>query len=244
MLNKSRIHVPRSTHPDADNFSLLSHTKPRVGAGVRVPHSSSASSSSFNVFKSSTMRNKARLHLALYALPKYPDTYHYALLVRPKDIAATSALSGVLTATKYHVKSTIRTNADGVVSHPCIYETYHIHDLADEPLILASIVIGKVSVSHDRIGEIMRSAPIYQDDDSSGQGAKFNDVEWVRLAIEELRQTGAVSDDGLPWETVFERSMNYMRRKQADGRWEAGWKGGDPKAVATFDLMTGKDVLF
>ena len=190
------------------------------------------------------MRNKVRLHLALYALPKYPDTYHYALLLRPKDIAATLALSGTLSASKYHVKTTIRTNADGIVSHPWIYETYSIHDLADEPLLLASIVIGKISVSQDRIGEILSRVPIYQDDGSSGRGAKFNDMEWVRLAIEALRQADAVSDDGLTWENVFEESLNYMRRKQAEGRWEVGWKGGDPDAVATFDLLTGKDVLF
>lgn len=190
------------------------------------------------------MRNKARLHLALYALPKYPDAYHYALLVRPKDIAATLALSGILTAYKHHVKTTIRTNADGVVSHPLIYETYHIRDLADEPLLLASIAVGKLSVSQDRVGEILRRVPVYQDDGSLGKGAKFNDMEWVRLAIQALREADAVSDDGITWETMFEESMNYMRRKQAEGRWEVGWKGGNPEAVATFDLLTGRDVLF
>lgn len=190
------------------------------------------------------MRNKARLHLALYALPKNPDTYHYALLSRPKDIAATSALSGALVANKYHIKTTIRTNADGVVSHPWVYETYHIHDIADEQFLLASIVVGKLSVSVERVGEILRQVPIYQDNGSSSRGSKFNDTEWVRLAIEALRQAGAVSDDGLTWEDMFEKSLNYMRRKQADGRWEVGWKGGDPEAVATFDLLTGRDVIF
>ena len=191
------------------------------------------------------MRNKARLHLALYAIPKYPHTYHYALLVRAKDIAATTALSGCLTATKYHVKTTIRTNADGVVSKPWIYESYHIHDLADEPLLLASIVIGKTSVSNDRVAELLNRVPVYQDDASSGaRGAKFNDVEWVRLAVEALRKGDALSDDGLAWEAVFEGSLDYMRRKQAEGRWEVGWKGGNVDAVPTFDMLTGKDVLF
>ena len=191
------------------------------------------------------MRNKARLHLALYAIPKYPDTYHYALLVRPKDIAATLALSGILHASKYHVKTTFRTNANGVVSQPWIYETSHVHDLTDEPLLLASIVIGKMSVSQDRIGEILSRVPIYQDDGSSdARGSKFNDMEWVRLALEALRQADAVSNDGLTWEAIFEESLNYMRRKQAEGRWEVNWKGGNPEAVATFDLLTGKDILF
>ena len=77
-----------------------------------------------------------------------------------------------------------------------------------------------------------------------GRGAKFNDVEWTRLAFEALKQAGVLADDGLGWEKVFEGSMNYMRRKQAEGRWESGWKGGNPEAVATFDMMTGRDVLF
>ena len=238
MPNKLRMHIPRSTDPEIDKYSLISEPKSRTGPGF------SRSSSSFKAFKSPAMRNKARLHLALYALPKYPDTYHYALLLRPKDIAATLALSGILTASKYHVKTTIRTNSDGVVSHPWIYETCHIPDLADEPLLLASIVVGKISVSQDRIGEILSRVPIYHDDGSSGRGVKFNDMEWVRLAIEALRQADAVSDDGLTWEAIFEESLNYMRRKQAEGRWEVGWKGGNPEAVATFDLLTGKDVLF
>lgn len=237
MQKKSRMHIPRSSNPETDNYSLIAEPRPHTGTA-------SSQSSSFKAFNSPTMRNKARLHLALYAIPRSPDTYHYALLVRPKDIAATQALSGVLTASKYHIKTTHRTNADGVVSQPWIYESYYIHDLADESLLLASIVIGKLSVSLGRIDEILRNVPIYKDDDSSGNGAKFNDVEWVRLAIEALRQAGAVSDDGLTWEAVFEQSLNYMRRKQAEGRWEVGWKGGNPETVATFDLLTGRDILF
>ena len=78
-----------------------------------------------------------------------------------------------------------------------------------------------------------------------GVAGKFNDVEWVRLALEALKTAGAVPDDGIGgWEKVFEGSLNYMRRKQAEGRWESGWKGGNPEAVPTFDMLTGKDVLF
>lgn len=54
----------------------------------------------------------------------------------------------------------------------------------------------------------------------------------------------AVKDDGWEWERVFETSLDYMRRKRAEGRWEVGWKGGNGEAVATFDLLTGRDVLF
>ena len=195
------------------------------------------------------MRNKARLHLALYAVPKQPDTFHYALLVRPKDIAATLALSGPLTATKHHVKATIRTNADGAVSYPYFYESYHIHDLTEEqPLLLATVVVGKLSVSQDRVGEIVRRVPILNNDEVGGAGgrgaAKFNDVEWVRLAFQALIQAGALADDGLGWDKVFEGSLDYMRRKQAEGRWEVGWKGGNPEVVPTYDMLTGKDVLF
>ena len=75
-------------------------------------------------------------------------------------------------------------------------------------------------------------------------GHKFSDVEWVRAGIEALRAADAVKGDGLGWEAVFERSLDYMQRKRAEGRWEVGWKGGNPEAVATYDLLTGRDVLF
>ena len=89
--------------------------------------------------------------------------------------------------------------------------------------------------------------PILNTDDTGGgvgRGAKFNDVEWTRLAFEALIHAGALADDGLGWERVFEGSLEYMRRKQVEGRWESGWKGGNPDAVATYDLMMRKDVLF
>ena len=33
-----------------------------------------------------------------------------------------------------------------------------------------------------------------------------------------------------------------MRRKKQEGRWEAGWKGR-PEDVATFDMLTGEEVV-
>ncbi len=86
--------------------------------------------------------------------------------------------------------------------------------------------------------------PISNDNGQASGGNKFTDVEWVRLGIEALKQADALADDGLEWEKIFEGSLEYMRRKKAEGRWESGWKGGNQEAVATFDLLTGKDVLF
>lgn len=87
--------------------------------------------------------------------------------------------------------------------------------------------------------------PVLGDDANEGaRGAKFNDVEWVRLAVETLRREGALSDEGLTWEDILKGSLNYMRRKEAEGRFEVGWKGGSVDAVPTFDLLTDKDVLF
>ena len=216
MPKTSRMHIPRPSDLDnTDKYSLISSSDPSSNTisqpGPSFPR---PSTSSFNLFmKSPAMRNKARLHLALYALPQHPDTFHYALLVRPKDIAATLALSGPLTATKYHVRTTIHTNAHGAVSNPYFYESYYIHDLAEEqPLLLATLVVGKLSVSQDRVGEIVRRVPILNNDDAGGAGGrgagKFNDVEWVRLAFQALIQAGALADDGLGWDKVFEGSLD------------------------------------
>lgn len=239
MRNKSPLQLPRSNSPQMDKLALLNESRSK---GRTKPDSSASALS--KGLKFAAMRNKARLHLALYARPNYPDTYHYALLVRPKDIAATIALSAELTANKYHVKNTLRINADGIVSQPWIYETTYIPDLAGEPRLLATLVIGKVLVPIEDVGHITQNVPVYQVDDPSGRGEKFNCVEWVRLAIEELRWKDAISDNGLAWEIIHEELLNFMRRKKRDRRWEVGWKGGVPEAVATFDLLTGKDLVF
>ncbi|KAL9138734.1 MAG: hypothetical protein Q9175_000089 [Cornicularia normoerica] len=181
------------------------------------------------------MRNKPRLHLALYARPKYPDTYHYALLLRPKSSNAPAAL-------KFHVHNKLQ-KTDDIVSQPWLYETIDIPDISLEPRLLACMVIEKILVPLGRINQILRDVTIHQVDDPSGQGKAFDCVKWVQLAIPALRRADAVSNNGFTWDGIREEALRYMRRKRQERRWEVGWKGGRQEDVATFDMLTGEEVV-
>ncbi|KAK6829009.1 hypothetical protein RU639_003332 [Aspergillus parasiticus] len=107
-----------------------------------------------------SQRNKPRLLLALYARPKYPESYHYALLITPKITAAQNAKS--LRATKYHVKNTVE-NIKDRISQPWRFERAVIDDINLEPWLLACVVIGKV-VSQEQVERVFGETPVYQVD--------------------------------------------------------------------------------
>ena len=181
------------------------------------------------------MRNKPRLHLALYARPKYPDTYHYSLLIRPKPSNAPAAL-------KFHVHNKLQ-KADDIISQPWLYETIDILDISLEPRLLACIAIEKILVPLGRVNQILREVPIPQIDNSSELGQDFDCAEWVQLAILALRRADAVSNNGFTWDGIREEAFRYMRRKKQEKRWEVGWKGGRQEDVATFDMLTGEEIV-
>jgi hypothetical protein len=66
-------------------------------------------------------RNKPRLQLALYARPKHPETYHYALFVAPK-----SAEGPIM---KHHVKNTLQVDVSGQATQPWRYERLRLQIL-------------------------------------------------------------------------------------------------------------------
>lgn len=181
------------------------------------------------------MRNKPRLHLALYARPKYPDTYHYTLLIPPKPSNAPAAL-------KFHVHNKLQ-KTDDIISQPWLYETIDIPDISLEPRLLACIAIEKILVPLGRVNQILREVPIYQFDDPSGQGKGFDCLKWIQLAIPALRRADAVSNNGFTWDGIREEALRYMRRKKQEKRWEVGWKGGRQEDVATFDMLTGEEIV-
>ncbi|QRD85411.1 hypothetical protein F9C07_2254184 [Aspergillus flavus] len=98
-------------------------------------------------YETTSQRNKPRLLLALYARPKYPESYHYALLITPKITAVQNTKS--LRATKYHVKNTIE-NIKDRISQPWRFERVVIDDINLEPWLLTCVVIGKV-VSQEHV---------------------------------------------------------------------------------------------
>src|ERR1700712_1360638 len=102
------------------------------------------------------MRNKPRIQLALYARPRYPGTYHYALFVTPKIIKA-GELRG---AQKHHVKNTLQ-NIDGEVSQPWRYECLEIPAINLESRLLVYVTLGKIQ-SLNELQISLESVRIYQ----------------------------------------------------------------------------------
>ena len=185
--------------------------------------------------RTNIMRNKPRLHLALYAHPNYPDSYHYALLIRPKPSTAPAAL-------KCHVHNNVQ-KTDDIISQPWLYETIDIPDISLEPRLLACVAIEKILVPLGRVNQILREVPIHPVNDPSGQCKAIDCTKWVQLAISALRRVEAVSNNGFTWDGIREEALRYMRRKRQERRWEVGWHGGRQEDVATFDMLTDEEIV-
>ncbi|KAF2431322.1 hypothetical protein EJ08DRAFT_733550 [Tothia fuscella] len=175
-------------------------------------------------------RNKPRLYLALYARPKYPNTYHYALMICPKNLTNSSQVL------KYHVKNTLQA-IDGAVSQPWRYEHTDISIITGESRLFVLVCIAKVIASTADIERVFSNIPIFQKDDvDEAKAANFNCVEWVRLAIEAAADSNAVSHL-LPWDVIKERSIACVEEKMREGRLEVSWKGVN--GVPRLNLITG-----
>ncbi|KAK8166662.1 hypothetical protein IWX90DRAFT_433415 [Phyllosticta citrichinensis] len=200
---------------------------------------------------SETMRrSKPRLHLALYARPKHPDAPHYALLICPKNIpiplARTTPSQSQSTQTpqalihKHHVKNTLQVASDGSgATQPWVYEHARLASLHEEPRLLLTVAVGKLVESVDKVAAILERVPFCQGGGADDEGTQeFDCVEWVRRAVELLRETGAVS--GLmEWDGVGEKAMAFLRREREGGRWDAG--GDGERRIPVLELIGGAE---
>ena len=183
-------------------------------------------------------RNKPRLQLALYARPKHPGAYHYALFVSPQSTKSNKQATTPL-ATKYHVKNTLQ-NVSGELTQPWRFERLVISDVQLEQRLLVRIVIAKVT-SLDALERILDAVPVYQlNDPDQAKAQAFSCLTWLRAALEELRVQGAVAklDE---WEEIQKKAFEYVERKKEMGRWSADWKG--EVGVPMLDLLDGREVV-
>lgn len=182
-------------------------------------------------------RNKPRLHLALYARPKYPDSPHYALFITPKIHLQRKS---TILATKFHVKNTLQ-NIDGELSQPWRFERISVPDLSQDPRLLACFVIGKIQPkSLESVENVISQVRVYQVDDPDQVKAQlFNCRTWVKDVLDELSGSDHVA--GLTdWETVDKKALEYVKEKKGEGRWDAGRSGGNPPVM---DLLTGMELV-
>lgn len=177
-------------------------------------------------------RNKHHLQLALYARPKYPGTYHYALFTSSKCKSPAQA-------TKHHVKNTLQSIA-GKATQPWRYERTDILDVRSEHRLLARVVIAKV-ISVSKLESILAAVPIYQVDDPDQEKAQaFNCRTWIRLALEQLQQKGVLAGLG-DWESIDRQSVEYVERKAASGRWNALCVG--EMEVPMLSLLENREIV-
>lgn len=174
-------------------------------------------------------RNKPRLQLALYARPKFPGTYHYALFVCPKN--ARQQHSPVVT--KHHALNTLQVIA-GEAAQPWRYERSTV-DVDNERYFLVRVIIGKVT-SLEALDGILKAVPVYQvHDRREGDAQAFSCKTWVRAALEDLRGQGAVGGLG-QWDEIQRESLQYVEDQKAEGRWSEGGK----LEVPVLDLSDGR----
>lgn len=181
------------------------------------------------------LRNKPRLELALYARPKFPGTYRYALFVTPKsDKPAREAT----VATKHHVKNTLQ-NVSGQASQPWRYERAAVSDFRSEHRLLVRVIIAKIT-SIERLERTLEALPIYQKDDPDQTKAEsFNCVSWVRAAVEGLVKADALARPR-DWDSIQKRSLIYVEEKKGMGRWESSQTA--ESGIPLLDYLAGTDV--
>lgn len=182
-------------------------------------------------------RHKPRLLLGLYARPKHPGTYHYALFITPRIKSPGKRLA----ASKYHVKNTIQI-IDDQVSQPWQLEQFSTPDISHDPRLLICVVIGKI-VSLDMVEKLISQTPVYQVDHPDVEKARsFDCLSWVRDALDRVRLSGAVSSLS-DWETIYKGALEYVDSKKKEGRWDAGRACDDAHRIPVLDLLTGCELV-
>ncbi|KAF2814338.1 uncharacterized protein BDZ99DRAFT_410806, partial [Mytilinidion resinicola] len=185
--------------------------------------------------------NKPRLHLALYARPKHPGSYHYALFISPKG----SRTHPPTTAIKHHVKNTLL-NISGELTQPWRYERVDISDVYFEQRLLARIIIGKLTAPVEVVEKVIAAVPVYQvgeeyPDPGELNAGVFSCRTWVRDVLVELG-TKAVVVGLTDWEGVQRAAVEYVERKKGEGRWSGEGKG-EAGTVPLLDLLEGREVV-
>ncbi|KAL4877113.1 hypothetical protein BJY04DRAFT_198989 [Aspergillus karnatakaensis] len=192
--------------------------------------------------------NKDRLSVVIYTrqgnptMPGKEDTYHWALLVAPKNEPSTP------TGTLLHTTPT--THPSGLTSWSFEESTWPLSSTAT---IVARITVGKV-VNKRRLLESLRATPVRHDD------PRWNDVYWVKEALGRLRiDPKGLGTSVTEWGKVRNGVMNYcqvQREQQVLFEKEVGMARGMKKKVMlvgnggrggirrvpTFDLMERKEV--
>ncbi|KAI1314075.1 hypothetical protein F5Y03DRAFT_389558 [Xylaria venustula] len=137
------------------------------------------------------------------------DTYHWALIVGPKNELRAGA-----GGTRFHAKEKL--TVTGVPPRPHTVWTYEEKpiSLRPTPMLLVRILIAKV-VDKNRLQAILQGIPIRSD------APGWNCVGWVQEALEALVQDGkALGTSAKSWVAVRDTAVLYVARKKAAHRFD------------------------
>ena len=128
---------------------------------------------------------------------------------------------------RYHVK-----NPPG---RGWVYEEAPVRDVRNSGMLLARIVVGKIT-DEKRLIEIIRSAPVIQNDPN------WRCRTWVADVLERVAKDGrAVGTSNLSWTRIERVARDYVGKKTAEGRYG---RGSDPtKPKPTWDTLQGRELL-
>ena len=177
------------------------------------------------------VRNKPRLHVALYARPNTPDSYHYALIVSPK--------AGSTGITMYHATNA-RRSVQGKPSQRWRHEKFTLDSVSGEPKLLVLVTLAKLLVPLDELTEILQTVPVYQAED--GEPYKtFSCAEWTRVAVKQLCEAKAIAGDGgmKEWAWIKDQAVKFVREKKGERGWDDNGWTGDPE-IPCLDLLHNK----
>ncbi|KAL3430688.1 hypothetical protein BDV09DRAFT_199445 [Aspergillus tetrazonus] len=174
--------------------------------------------------------NKDRLYVALYVrrgdpiMPGKEDTYHWALIVGPKDEAQGK------TGVRYHAREIQKVDGGSAwffEERECL--------LTPTSMFRVRVMVSKVA-DGNRLAQILRKIPIRQ----NLQG--WNCVAWVKEALESLSADGTALCTRVDWETVRTETMEYCQKKTDQNRFD-GQGSFDLTKAPTYDSVKRKEII-
>jgi hypothetical protein len=166
--------------------------------------------------------NKDRVSIALYARGGRPNTYHWALIVGPKQ--ETSNTKGFRHDAKQDIGCT-----------QWYYNVQNITTTAAQ-MLLVRVTFAKVEDTA-QLNRTLAAVPIVQNDPS------WTCRIWVKNAIAALEADGkSLGTKVTDWETLENSAQDYVRTKIDAGRF-SGPGDWDPQFAPTYDLMNGMEII-
>ncbi|KAH4106409.1 hypothetical protein HBI62_129720 [Parastagonospora nodorum] len=159
-------------------------------------------------------------------MPGKEDTYHWALMLGPKDEPEDGG-KGM----RYHAKEQMMGPGVSVWR----FEERET-SLSPTAMLLVRIMIAKVE-KRDRFLSIVRNTPIREGVPG------WNCVGWVQEALQSLEADGKALGSGVvDWIKVRNAAMEYCQRKRDAHRFD-GQGNFNMQKTPTFDLIEGKETI-